>query len=493
MAHLSARPAGTEITTNLTLSIYIFLGLLIVGLEVRRRFRGMPIDAMTAFNCYYLVLYALVPVNVLCLGEDVVRAKYAYETFGVGDAYTALSLLLSYVLFFIGYSQNSSSRSASEARAGGDFYPLASSAYVAKVIFIVGVLLTVIYVVQIGGVTDVVTMASQVRSGEYVVDSKFIFYRYFSQFSADAFVLYFVVLIGKKIRGLAIKGREKLFLACAFVFFVYYAASTGGRRPFIYPVILCYLVALSVGMRVKKWAVVALALIFVFAGLGSLISVLGSAGSLPGLVEMTTINENASWPALLELAWDNTSQGLSDSFSSYVGAQKASLWQFGFLSDLGDLPRDLLPSKILGFARSRNSLLDQSSEYLLGQPLAEDVTGEYPFALHGYLLVNFGYVGMFALFFLLGRFYKWIDVRLRPVEPKDAVGWLVYWWVALAFFVYFREAVLMFVIKMQITWWVTILLLGYFRSKQAAGLRPSAAIKGLDGLRTDQISPTSVT
>jgi len=474
----------------LTLSIYIFLSLLIAGLEVRRRLRGMPIDAMTAFNCYYLVLYALVPINVLCFGEDVVRAKYAYETFGVGDAYTALSLMLSYVLFSLGYSRKSSNRSKSTVRAGRDCYPLASSAYVARVIFVVGVLLTVIYVVQIGGISAVIAMASQVRSGEYQIQSKYIFYRNFSQFSADAFVLLFAVLIGKKIRGLAITGRDKLFLLFTFVFFVYYAASTGGRRPFIYPVIVCYLVALSVGMRVKKWAVIALAVIFVFAGLGSLISVIGSAGSLPGLVELTTIDENASWPALLTLAWDNTSQGLSDTYMSYVASQKASLWQFGFLTDVSDLPRELLPSQILGFTRGRNDMLGRTSEYMLGHPLDEDVTGEVPLGLHGYLLVNFGYVGMFVLFFLLGRFYKWIDGRLKPVEPNDPVGWLVYWWVALVFFVYFREAILTFVIKMQITWWLTILLLGYFRSKQAAGLEPTAAIKGLGGFGADQVSQT---
>jgi hypothetical protein len=37
---------------------------------------------------------------------------------------------------------------------------------------------------------------------------------------------------------------------------------------------------------------------------------------------------------------------------------------------------------------------------------------------------------------------------------------------------------------------VTILLLGYFRSKQAAGLKPSAAIKGLGGFGADQVSQT---
>jgi len=444
----------------------------------------MPIDAMTAFNCYYLILYALVPINVLCLGEDVVRAKYAYETFGEGDARTALSLLVTYVLFCMGYGLKSSTRPERTRRGERNPYSLETSAYVAKIIFVVGVLLTAIYVVQIGGLSEVITMASQVRSGEYHIESKYIFYRNFSQFSADAFVLFFAVLIGKKIKGAAISAWNKVFLLCTFVFFVYYAASTGGRRPFIYPVILCYLVAVSVGMRVKKWALAALALIFVFAGLGSLISVMGTVDNLPGLVELATSDENASWPALTKLAYYNASQGLSDTYISYVASQKASLWQFGFLTDIGDLPRDFFPSQIFGFTRTRNNMLGQTSEYMLGHPLPEDVSGEVTLGLPGYLLVNFGYIGMFALFFLLGRLYRWIHIRFKPAELNDAVGWLVYWWVVLAFFVYFRDGVLVFVIKMQLTWWVTIALLRYLQANQAAVLSSSSAMERSGDIRT---------
>jgi hypothetical protein len=190
------------------------------------------------------------------------------------------------------------------------------------------------------------------------------------------------------------------------------------------------------------------------------------------------------------LDYDIATQGLADSFMEFVASQKASLWQFGFLTDIGELPRDFLPSQILGFTRTRNNMLGQTSEYMLGHPLPEDVTGEVPLGLHGYLLVNFGYAGMFALFFLLGRFYKWLHIRFKPAESKDAVGWLVYWWVVLAFFVYFREGVLLFVIKTQISWWLTIALLCYFQAHQAAGLRPSGTIKSMAGFSADQVSQT---
>lgn len=462
------------------------MSVLIAGLELRRRSRGMPIDAMTAFNCYYLVLYALVPINVLCLGEDVVRQKYAYETFGEGNGYTALAILFSYLLFCLGYSAKSSKSSIS---VGGGYFSLLNSARVAKIIFFLGVLTTVIYVVQIGGLSEVITMASEARSGEYTIESKYIFYRHFSQFSADAFVLFFAVLVGKKLRRIAITKRDKAFLLCAFVFFVYFALSTAGRRQFIYPIILCYLVSLSVGMRVKKWAVVVFALVFIFAGLGSLIGSIGSVDSLPALVELGQNNENASWPALLALAYDNATQGLADSFIHFVGAQKASLWQFGFLTDIVNLPRDFFPSRLFGFERPSH-IHGDVSEYFLGHPLGDDLSGEENLGLHGYLLVNFGYVGMFAAFFLLGLFYKWIHIRFKPAEPKDPVAWLIYWWVVLAFFVYFREGLLIFVIKTQLTWWVTIALLVYFQTKHPTRLRASGSIGTVGNLGTGQASPT---
>jgi hypothetical protein len=432
---------------------------------------------MTAFNCSYFVLYVFVPINVICLGEEVVRQQYAYERFGYGDEFTALSLFFSYVLFCFGYWVKSDKSRKSAVSDGGNSYSLLASARVAKIIFLFGVLTMVIYVIQIGGVFEAISKASEVRSGELVIESKFIFYRQFSQFSADAFVLLFAVIIGKKVRKANITARDKVFLFCAFVFFVYYALSTGGRRTFIYPIILCYLVYSSVGGRVKKVAVLAFALIFVFAGLGSMIGAMDPVENAPALVELVR-NNDANWPALFAIAYDNAAQGLGDSFIHFVGAQKAALWQFGFLTDIAELPRDFLPSQLFGFERGRG-MYGGVTEFFLGHELEEGLSGIEPLGLHGYLLVNFGYVGMFALFFFLGQFYKWIHIRFKPAEPKDAVGWLVYWWVVLAFFIYFRDGVLGMVLKTQLTWWVTIALLVHFQAKQPASLRSISAIHSI--------------
>jgi hypothetical protein len=468
----------------LTIAIYIILGLLIVTLEFRRHSSGGPIDGMTVFNCYYFVLFAFVPINVICLGADVVRQKYAYETFGEGDVYTALSLLFSYVLFCLGYWVKSSNRSESAVRCGTNYFSLRDSANVAKIIFTFGVLLTAIYVLQVGGILEVIRRANEVRSGELVIESKYIGYRHLSQFSADAFVLFFAVVIGKKVRKTNITARDKVFLLCAFVFFVYFALSTGGRRPFLYPIISCLLVYASVGGRVKKVILAAFVVIFVIAGLGSMIGAMDPVENAPALLQIARDNDANRW-ALLEIAYDNASQGLADSFIHFVGAQKASLWQFGFLTDIVNLPGDFFPSQLLGFKRTRH-MYGQVSEYFLGHAFYDDDPYGEPLGLHGYLLVNFGYVGMFASFFLLGLLYKWIHIRFKPAVLKDAVGWLVYWWVVLAFFVYFREGVLLFVLKEQLTWWVTIILLVHYQTRQKS--RPT--IKSYSSICTSQVSLT---
>jgi hypothetical protein len=451
------------------LYVYLLLGILIATLELPRRFSGQPLDAMTAFNSYYFVLFVFVPINVIWLGEDVVRQKYAYETFGSGDAWTALALLFSYVLFHLGYWAKSPKSRKIVGPGGGTFFPLPDSLHVAKITFLFGALLLAIYVAQLGGILEAISKASEVRSGEFLLEGKYLFYRHFMQFSADAFVLLVAVIIGKRFRKFTITWSDKLFLFCAFLVFVFFALTTGGRRSFIYPITICYLVYSSMGGHLRKMFVVVLLLISIIAGLGTIIGPIVVSGSWSTVFELADIND-ANWRGLSELAYDNATQGLADSYIHFVGAQKASLWQFGFLTDIVNLPRDFFPSRLLGFQRTLHMYGD-TTEYFTGQAL-EDVTGGgEPLGLHGYLLVNFGYAGMFVMFFFLGLFYKWIHNHFKPAESKDAVGWLVYWWVVLAFFVYFREGVLLLVIKEQLTWWAIIALLLRYRAKQRAAPR----------------------
>jgi oligosaccharide repeat unit polymerase len=460
----------------MALSLYILLGLLIIVLELRRRFSGQPFDAMTAFNCYYFVLFVFVPINVMCFGEDVVRQKYAYETYGSGETSTALAIFFSYLFFCFGYWVISPKEPKPGVPAAKNCFSLHDSTHIAIIVFFAGVLLTLVYVLQMGGISAVISEASAVRFGEYRVESEFIFYRFFSQFSADAFVLFCVVLLGKKVRNIRITWVDKVFLLCACVFFVFYGLSTAGRREFIYPILLCYLVHWSLGGHVKKMAAAALVLIFMIAGLGALLGPVVLSGNLSTVFDALDISQ-ADWLTLFAISYGNATSGLADSYIHFVGAQHASLWQFGFLTDIVNLPRDFFPSRLLGFERTLH-MYGQTTEFFTGLPLpAEDVdmSGLEPLGLHGYLLVNFSYVGMFAAFFVLGLIYEWLHSRLKPSDPKDAVGWLIYWWVALGFFVYFRDGVLILVLKQQLTWWLVTAALLYYRARRRA------AMPGLSG------------
>ena len=175
-------------------------------------------------------------------------------------------------LFCLGHRVKSAKSTQVVAPGRDKSFSLRDSAYVAKIIFLFGVFLMAVYVVQIGGITDVLSKASEVRSGEFVTESKYIGYRHLMQFSSDAFVLFVAVCLGKRIGKTKITTGDKVFLFCASLFFVYYALSTGGRRPLIYPILLCFLIYASLGGRLKKTAVAAFALVFIIAGLGSFLA-----------------------------------------------------------------------------------------------------------------------------------------------------------------------------------------------------------------------------
>lgn len=76
--------------TILLASCYLTLGVLIAAVEVRRMRAGQPFDALSLFNGAYFLFFVFVPLNVLVLGEAVVRQKYAYQTWSHGDIWTAL-------------------------------------------------------------------------------------------------------------------------------------------------------------------------------------------------------------------------------------------------------------------------------------------------------------------------------------------------------------------------------------------------------------------
>lgn len=191
-----------------------------------------------------------------------------------------------------------------------------------------------------------------------------------------------------------------------------------------------------------------LSLTFGLAGFGTIIMV----------NTLTGYQFSEDWYGLIEIGYFVAVQGMADTYVHFVGAQYAELWQFGFLSDIASLPVDFFPSQLFRFERPRG-MYGETSKFFLGHALQEGFSGEEPLGLHGYLLVNFSYIGMGFIFFLLGLGYRWLDGKFRPNISCDTVGWLVYWWIFFGFFVYFREGVAILVIKSHLTWWITISLL----------------------------------
>ena len=101
-------------------------------------------------------------------------------------------------------------------------------------------------------------------------------------------------------------------------------------------------------------------------------------------------------------------------------------------------------------------MFGETSQFFLGDGLAANLSGEEPPGFHGYLLVNFGYFGMFVWFFFLGAGYRFLDNLLRPAQRQDAIAWLIYWWVFFGFLVLFREGVLALALKQHASWWLAM-------------------------------------
>jgi hypothetical protein len=69
--------------------------------------------------------------------------------------------------------------------------------------------------------------------------------------------------------------------------------------------------------------------------------------------------------------------------------------------------------------------------------------------LHGYLLVNFSYLGMFLIFCLMGICHRLLNTMLRPDRGGSALSRLIFIWVIVGALEFLGEDVLVLVLK---TW-----------------------------------------
>lgn len=318
---------------------------------------------------------------------------------------------------------------------------------------ILGAIALAYHISLVGGVVETLKFAPAVRTGDFQLAGKALFVRQFLFFLPTAFMLTWAVCIdamtsksGSGVSRCAFFNWRRFAVVMPGLMFLYYALSTYGRREFLYPIIICFIIWSVAGQRRSRW------------GLGWLL-ILCMLWFSAYFINIPAATQSAV--AVLRSIYFGTTQGLGGSFMHFVAAQHASLWQFGFLSDFREIPVQFLPSKLMGFDRSRG-MFGETSEFILGHPLETGKSGEEPLGLHGYLLVNFSYMGMFLLFYLMGIGYRMLDAALRPPKGGPAIGWLVFLWSVIGPLEFFREGALILVLKPRFSWWVTIGILFWF-------------------------------
>ena len=118
-------------------------------------------------------------------------------------------------------------------------------------------------------------------------------------------------------------------------------------------------------------------------------------------------------------------------------------------------------------------MFGRTSEFILGRPLEQGLSGEEPLGLHGYLLVNFSYVGMFVIFYLMGIGYRFVDTLLRPDRGGFALSWLMFFWATTGALEFLREGVLILILKPRLSWWLAMGILICF-SRRSSQKRKSS-------------------
>ena len=454
----------------LTFTLYVLLGGGIVTVEIKRVTSKQPFNALSLFNGAYFLFFVFVPLNVLVLGEAAVRQKYAYQTWSHGDLWTALALLLSWVVFVVGYYRRGEHGGAANLCFGSRSIRTAS--WLAGGFFLVGAMALAYHISLMGGLIETLQFAPWARTGEFQLDGQVLFVRQFSYFLATAFMLGWAIYVDTDTSGRVPRPYRHLMLVLLGLAFVYFALSTYGRRAFLFPMIICLIIWAFAGQR-RLWGglgwLLALGILWFMVYSVVIPSAAQTSAAQTSAAQTSAAQTSAAQTSadFMRAAYFRTTQGLGDSFMHFVAAEHATLWQFGFLRDLWEIPAQFLPSQVLGFDRPRG-MFGETSEFILGRPLTPGLSGEEPLGLHGYLLVNFSYPGMFLLFYLAGMGYRALDVALRPAIGGSALSWLIFMWASVGALEFLREGVLVLVLKPRFSWWLAIGILLWLNYRRAA-------------------------
>ncbi len=449
--------------------VYVILGLSILGVEMIRSRKAVKFDALSVFGAAFFLFFVFAPLNVIYFGLNAVRQPYVYERWGHGDVLTALILMMTYVVFVCGYYRPSAPHTPGTPKTSLMFSDNSSDLKVVLLVFAFTALGTAALAYQIslaGGLLESLKYAPLVRTGDYKLEGGALFFRQFSSFLATAFIVTFALILDaadpRKVRVLWV-----LLILTGFGF-VFSALVTFGRRDFIYPIIISLVVWMSAG-KYKRYGVLAWLLILISIWFLCQYLLIPSLNEVSVARSEAVASEKAKESARYFLR-DNyfaTIQGLADSFMHFVAAENAQLWQFGFLTDIQELPLHLLPSQVLGFDRPPGMLGD-TTEFIRGYALDQGKTGEEPLGLHGYLLVNFSHIGLLALFMLSGKACRFLDDKFISQQGFSALWFVVYLFIIFGALVYFREGAIVFVVKQHISWWLAVLFLTWRAKRRIA-------------------------
>jgi len=437
-----------------SIAIYLLTSLTILAVELLRTKRAGA-DALTLVNLLYFLMYCFVPLNINLLGEDTFRQWNALAAFGPGDEFHATVIFVSYLLIVAGYLVGARG-GVLNGRVNLDFRP--RSVLTASVaLLILGLVGFGFRVVEVGSLYDTLTYPALIRVGEVTIESKFAFTGVFLGCPLAGLMLLWVsrwdVGLGPMgERPWALKSRLALLLYALAAVVCYVAAS--GRRDFlIVPLLMLFVHANITGRLPTRWLVLLGAFGFVLVSYAPPLMF----GLAYGDLQRTF---GGDWVQPLKLAYQISVQILGDAYIHWVGMSTVPVGKMGFFEDLANLPLKFLPSRLIGFTRSRDIMGDTSTlfngvDLRAYAPPAQDE----PPGFFGYFYVNLGLPGVLAGALVFGLVAGLAGRLLSPRDHRKAIPWLIYWWVTLALCSFMRDGYLEFPLKERLGWWIALGLL----------------------------------
>jgi len=437
-----------------SIAIYLVASLAVLAVEFLRTKRA-TVDVLTLINLLYFLMFCFVPLNINILGEDTFRQRVALSAFGPGDEFHAAVILVSYLLIVVGYFF-SARGGILNGKLSLDFGPKSVRA-VSIVLLILGLVGFAVRLAEVGSISDTLIYSAVIRVGDITIDSKFAFTWIFLGAPLAGLMLLWASQYDSRLNAAhesrAGIGSKTILVLYALLAVLCYVTASGRRDFLIVPLLMLFVHANIRSRLPARW--------LVLLGLFGFV-LLSYAGPLMFGLAYGDFDRTfgGDWLSPLKVAYQVTVQILGDGYIHWVGMSTVPVGKMGFFEDLANLPLKLLPSRLLGFERSRDILGDASTLFNGIDLRAFAAPGEdEPPGFFGYFYVNLGLTGVVAGALMFGLVAGLINRLLSPSDHRKAVAWLMYWWVAFAWCSFLRDGYLEFLLKERFTWWIALCLL----------------------------------